>query len=86
MNSPSRVAEETKVVDRVQEDDPYDLEPTTSLSTVIEKAEVLVQKVEGSSSGGQLLERPQVWEGLIEYKDLPKQHGNGTGNSVYYLC
>jgi len=62
------------VVDRVQEDDPYDLEPTTSLSTVIEKAEVLVQKVEGSISGAQLLERPQVWEGLIEYKDLPKQH------------
>lgn len=33
--------QEVKVVDRDQEDDPYDLEPMASLSTIIEKAEAV---------------------------------------------
>lgn len=40
--------------------------------------------MEGSSSGGQLRERPQVWEGLIEYKNLPKLHGEDR--ELVFIC
>lgn len=62
-------------MDHSEEDDPYDMKPTVSPPSLNGKSEGLIEKLEGASDGGQLLERPQVWDSLVEAKDLHKPHG-----------